>query len=195
MNSTDQLLSTRHEYRMKAWYRSFLLIMGAPAVSFAAVLAFLAWNGSNATLPAFMTVIFLFFGIYLIALSMRSRVIIEGNRLEIRGAFTDRSAELSEMRGYRTISSRNGKYTQIYLNNGRKSLTLSNLFNLDDAFNAWFRRVPDLDQQDREAILDKISHDEALGATPQDRLAALSQAKTNSLFALAIAVAAAVDAN
>jgi hypothetical protein len=195
MITSDQLAGTHHQYRLKGWYRSFLLIMGAPAISGAIVFTYLASRGANTALPVFMTGIFLFAGIYLIALATRSRVVIEGNRLEIRGAFTDRSADLSEIRGRRSISSRNGKYTQIYLNNGRKSLTLSNLFDHDDVFDRWFRRVPDLDQQDREAILDKISQDQSLGATPQDRLAALSQAKTNSMFALAIAAVATIAAN
>ncbi|HEY2473110.1 MAG TPA: hypothetical protein VGI45_35345 [Terracidiphilus sp.] len=195
MNTTQQIASARHEYQLKGWYRSFLLIMGAPAISGGIVFAFLTSKGSNTALPVLMTGLFLFSGIYLIALAIRSRVVIEGNRLEIRGAFTDRSAELSELRGYRTISSRNGKHTQIYLNNGRKSLTLSNLFDRDSTFDTWLRRVPDLDHQDREAILEKISQDPTLGATPQDRLAALSQAKTNSMFALAIAVVSAIAAN
>jgi hypothetical protein len=195
MNTSEQIASTRHEYRMKAWYRSILLIMGAPAISGGIVMSVLASKGANTGLPLLMTGIFLFFGVYLIALATRSRVVIDHDRLEIRGAFTDSFAELSEIKGYRTISSRNGKYTQIYLNNGRKSMTLSNLFDHDSTFDAWFRRVPDLDQRDRETLLDKISQQKDLGATPQDRLAALSQAKTNTYFALGISLAAAVAAN
>ena len=195
MNTTSSIAASRHQYRMKSWYRSILLVLGAPSLSGGIVFAFLATKATNAALPVLMTGLFLFAGIYLISLAMRSRVAIDGNRIEIRGAFTERSAELSEIRGYRTISSRNGKHTQIYLNNGRKSLTLSNLFDRDGAFDAWFRKMPDLDRTDRDALLNKISQDQSLGATPQDRLDALSRAKTNSMLALAIAGAAAVAAN
>jgi len=195
MNTSERATGMRHEYRMKGWYRSFLLIMGAPAVAGGIVMCALAVKTVSLTLPLMMTALFLGFGIYLIAFGMRSRVIIEGSRLEIHGAFTDRSAEISEIEGYRTISSRNGKYTQIYLTNGRKPLSFSNLFEKDSTFDSWFRRIPNLDQRDRDELLDRISHEEGLGATPQDRLDALSQAKTNSILALAIAGAATVAAN
>jgi hypothetical protein len=195
MNTSEQTTGMRHEYRMKGWYRSFLLIMGAPAVAGGIVMCALAVKTVSLTLPLMMTALFLGFGSYLIALGMRSRVIIEGSRLEIRGAFTDRSAEISEIEGYRTVSSRNGKYTQIYLTNGRKPISFSNLFEKDSAFDSWFRRIPNLDRRDRDELLDRISHEEGLGATPQDRLDALSQAKTNSILALAIAGAATVAAN
>lgn len=180
---------------MKAWYRSLFLILGAPAVAGGIVMLALALKGANMALPIIMTAVFSGFGIYLIALAMRSRVIIDGNRIEIRGAFTDHFADLNEIQGLRTISSRNGKYTQFYLNSGRGTLTLPNHFDKDEAFDAWMRKVPDLDKLDRDRLLEKISQQEDLGATPQDRLAALSQAKTYSWFALAIALAAAVAAN
>jgi uncharacterized protein (DUF697 family) len=195
MNITEQAIGMRHEYRMKGWYRSFLLILGAPAVAGGMVMCALAMKTVNMNLPLMMTALFLGFGIYLIALALRSRVIIEGARLEIRGAFTDRSAEISEIEGYRTISSRNGKYTQIFLSNGASPLSFSNLFDRDSTFDSWFRRIPNLDERDRDALLEKISNEQQLGATPQDRLGALSQAKTNSILALAIAVAAAIAAN
>jgi hypothetical protein len=195
MNTSETAIGMRHEYRMKAWYRSFLLIMGAPAVAGGVVMCTLAVRTVSVTLPLMMTAMFLGFGIYLIALALRSRVIIEGSRLEIRGAFTDRSAEISEIDGYRTISSRNGKYTQIYLTNGQGTFSFSNLFDRDSAFDSWFRRIPNLDQRDLDALLEKISNEQQLGATPQDRLGALSQAKTNSILALAIAIAAAIAAN
>src|SRR6185437_16301084 len=99
----------------------------------------LAYRATSPALPLMMTVLFFGFGVYLIALGTRSRITIDGTHLEVRGAFTDNSADLHEIQGYRTISSRNGKYTQIYLNNGRGTITFSSLFDRDDAFDAWFR--------------------------------------------------------
>jgi hypothetical protein len=195
MSISQQMVASRHEYRMKAWYRSLLLILGSPAVAGGIAMFALALKGAHMALPIIMTAVFLFFGIYLIALAMRSRVIIQGNRIEIRGAFTDRFADLNEIEGLRTVSSRNGKYTQFYLNSGRGTLTLSNYFDKDQAFDAWIGKIPNLDKRDRDRLLEKISQQEDLGATPQDRLAALAQAKTYSIFALVIALAAAVAAN
>jgi hypothetical protein len=195
MNTINQPTETRHEYHIKAWYRSILLVLGAPAVAGSIVMCTVATNVASTTLPLVMTAAFLFFGVYLIALAVRSRVIIDGSRIEIRGAFTDHYADRNEIEGYRTISSRNGKYTQFYLNNGRGTLTLYNHFDKDGALDAWIRKIPDLDKRDGDSILEKISQQEELGATPQERLAALAQAKTYSIFALVIAIAAAVAAN
>lgn len=195
MNISGQMVTFRHEYRMKAWFRSFLLVFGSLPVAGSIVMFALALKGANTALPIIMTAVFLGFGIYLLALAMRSRVIIEGNRIEIRGAFTEHFADLNEIQGLRTISSRNGKYTQLYLNSGRGTLTLHNRFDKDEAFDAWMSKIPDLDKRDRDRLLERISQQEDLGATPQDRLAALAQAKTSGIFALVIALAAAVAAN
>ena len=195
MNTVEQIASSRREYRMKAWYRALLIILGAPAASGGIVISVLALRGSSAGLPLLMGSLFLAFGLYLIALATRSRITIAGNHLEIRGAFISRSAELSEIEGIRTLNSRNGKYTQIRLNNGRKGLTLSNLIAHDVVFDTWMRQIPDLDQRDRDVLLEKISNQQELGATPHDRLAALSQAKTNTWLAFGISVAAAIAAN
>ena len=195
MSSFQQMTLNRHEYRMKAWYRAILLIFGAFAVSGAILMGYLASRTSRISLPYFMIVIFLFFGVYLIALAMRSRVIIDANRIEIRGAFTNHYAESNEIEGYRTINSRNGTYTQFYLSGGRRPITLSVHFDKDEAFEHWMQKIPDLDKRDRDRILEKISQKEELGGTPQERLAALAQAKTYSIFALVIALAAAVAAS
>lgn len=195
MNTAEQAIGMRREYRMKGWYRAFLLIMSAPAMSGGIVMCALALKSANFAFPLLVTALFLGFGIYLIALGSRSRIVLDGSRIEIRGAFTDRSADASEVEGYRTISSRNGKYTQIYLINGRRPMSFSNLFERDSTFDSWFRKVPDLDKRDRDALLEKISNEQELGATPQDRLNALAQAKTNSILAIVVAVAAAIAAN
>jgi hypothetical protein len=195
MNTAEQAIGMRREYRMKGWYRAFLLIMGAPAVSGGIVMCALALKSASFAFPLLVTALFLGFGIYLIALGSRSRIVLDGSRIEIRGAFTDRSADASEVEGYRTISSRNGKYTQIYLINGRRPMSFSNLFERDSTFDSWFRKVPNLDKRDRDALLEKISNEQELGATPQDRLNALAQAKTNSILAIVVAVAAAIAAN
>ena len=162
MDTLNQPTTGRHEYRIKSWYRSILLVLGAPAVAGSIVMCTVATNVANSTLPLVLTAAFLVFGVYLIALALRSRVIIDGSRIEIRGAFTDNYADRNEIEGYRTISSRNGKYMQFYLNNGRGTLTLFNHFDKDGALDAWIRKIPDLDKRDGDSILEKISQQEEL---------------------------------
>jgi hypothetical protein len=192
MTTVESFSTARHEYRMKGWYRSMFLILGAPSIAGGVIMSSLAFKGAFAPLRVFMILAFLFFGVYLVALATRSRVIIEGTRIEIRGAITDRFADINEIHGYRTISSRNGRYTQFYLNNGGRPLTLANHFDKDSAFDSWIRKVPDLDKRDRDTILEKISQETSPDSSPQQRLA---QAKTYSIFALVIAITAGIAAN
>ena len=86
MTTVENLSAARHEYRMKGWYRSLFLILGAPSIAGGIIMSSLAFKGAFAPLPVFMTLAFFFFGVYLLALATRSRVIIEGTRIEIRGA-------------------------------------------------------------------------------------------------------------
>ncbi len=129
-----------------------------------------------------------FLGVFLLAYAFRSRLIIDGSHITVRGAFTEKSADLSEIEGFRTVSSRNGTYKQIYLKEGRGSITLSNSFSTDDDFKAWFQKIADLDERDRQALLDEIAQQQDLGATPEERLAALSRAKAVSIALLVVSV-------
>lgn len=115
--------------------------------------------------------------------------------IEVHGAFRQRSAELNEIEGYRTINSRNGSYTQLCLKEGRASITVPSSFATDDAYSIWFSKIPYLDKRDRDAMLEEISQQQDLGATPEERLASLPQAKTWSIFALIAACAAAAAAD
>ncbi len=145
-------------------------------------MGFLASKASRMPLPYIMIAVFLFFGVYLIALAMRSRVIIDGNRLEIRGAFADYYADVSEIEGYRTISSRNGNYTKFNLRGGRRPITLSLHFEKDESFDQWIGKIPDLDKRDRDRILEKISQQEDLGSSPQERLRPHSPRRKPTVF-------------
>ena len=134
-------------------------------------------------------------GFYVCAWALRSRLVLEGTRIEVRGAVNENTADLSEIEGFRTISSRNGAYTQLCLKEGRCRITISQSFSTDDDYRAWFQQLTDLDARDRDALLDKISQDAELGATPEERLSVLSQAKTISMVAAAVAIAAAIGLN
>jgi hypothetical protein len=189
MESFEQTLALRHEYRYKAW---LIVLMCLVAFCIGGSCFFVWWQayvktrslvpgGLFAILPVFIAVYFLLMG-------LRSRIVLEGSRIDVRGAFTDKSADQSEVQGFRTISSRNGSYTQLILKEGRGTITISNSFSTDDAYRAWFQKVTDLDERDRQALLDEIAQQQDLGATPEERLAALSRAKTISIMLLAASV-------
>ncbi|HEX4286922.1 MAG TPA: hypothetical protein VHZ28_17650 [Terracidiphilus sp.] len=136
-------------------------------------------NGSTSIL---IVALFGGFGVYMLAKLTRARLILDGTRIEVRGAFTTKSADRSEIEGFRTIQTRNGSYTQMLLKQGMGTLSVSSSFDTDEAYRAWLRQVPDLDQRDRRQILDEIEHEAELGATPEERLSALATAKTWAVF-------------
>jgi len=134
-------------------------------------------------------------GILLLAMALRSRIVIDGLRIEVRNAFRERTADLSQIEGFRTVTSRNGSYTQLWLKDGRGKISFSNFFDADDDYRAWFQQIIDLDKQDREALLDEISRDTELGTTPEERLSALSSARRKNVAGIVLVVAAAAGLN
>jgi heme-degrading monooxygenase HmoA len=194
MNFMQQVSTTRHEYRLKTWQRAFFVLLGVIMVGGGFAISIAAVHSGRAV-EVFMPIFFIGIGLYLAAYVLRSRVVIDGTRIEVRDAFRDRAAELSEIEGFRTISSRNGKYTQLCLKEGRGKITLSQSFDTDDDYRAWFQQLTDLDARDRDVLLSEISQDAELGSTSEERLNALKQAKAISIAAIAAAVAAAAGLN
>ena len=159
------------------------LLAGMLFVTFGAVFGPILFStGSNGAPAVLVMVFFLGLGAYMLAQAFRAQVIIEGSRIEVRSAFRERNADLADIEGFRTVSSRNGTYTMLQLKAGLGSISISNSFDTDDVYRAWFKQVTDLDQRDREQILSEISQDAELGGTPQERLNALANAKTWAVF-------------
>lgn len=183
----------RHEYQLRALSRVFLLPLGLlfliGAVFFGAVVRTSGGNQLPAILPA---AILAGLGVYMLAQLTRARLVIDGSRIEVRGAFTTKSADRSEIEGFRTISTRNGSYTQLVLKQGMGTIRVPKSFDTDEAYRLWFRQIPDLDQINRRQILDEIEQNAELGGTPEERLGALATAKTWALFLSIVAGVAAV---
>ena len=55
---------------------------------------------------------FMVFGLYVLIWTLRSSVIIDSTRIEVHGAFLERTAALSDIEGLRMISSRYGSHPQ-----------------------------------------------------------------------------------
>jgi hypothetical protein len=196
MNSVPQIDTVRHVYGIQTWKKILYLLLAAFFALAGAFLTILAFSGDSGQLlqwimgPAFVAI-----SIYVASYSLRSRMIIEGSRIQVRTAFGEKSADLSEIEGFRTITTRNGSYQELGLKEGRGSITLSSAFSTDDDFRAFLQQIPDLDQRDRDALLAEISNDAELGATPEERLGALKKAKTISILILLIGLAAGVGVN
>ncbi len=199
MYPTLQGNTARHEYRLKGTQRGLYLFVGL--VFFAGGFLFHSLSNTAPSPDRFsgmgpmMTILLAAAGIYMFTLALRSRLVIDGTRIEVRYAFKERTADLREIEGFRIASSRNGTYTYLCLKEGRGTIAISQGFATDDDYRAWLQQLTDLDKHDREALLDEISRQEDLGATPQERLDALATAKTWSIFSLIVAVTTAIGLN
>ena len=181
------------EYRMRTWQRALYIVLGV----FLAGIGILAWyatsaeSGKPGAVPIALALLPVCLGAYLLALAIRSRLIIDGSHIEVRGPFRERTAELSDVEGYRTISTRNGSFWRLQLKQGRGSIQIQKWFDCDD-LRAWRQQLTDLDERDRNALLEEIKQAQDLGTTPDERLNALKQANHLNIALSAVAIAAAV---
>jgi hypothetical protein len=181
----------RRVYWMRGWQRALFLVLGL-TIGGLGVLVAVATKGPAQDGPPLLVALLPFVAcIYFLAMALRSRLIIDGSHIEVRGAFREQSAELSDIEGYRTISTRNGSFWRLQLRQGRGSITVQKSFDCDEV-RAWFQRLTDLDERDRNALLDEIRQAQELGATPDERLNALKQAKQLNIALSAVVIAAAV---
>ncbi len=185
------MTGTRREYQFKPWLRSLYFVLG---LFFIIVCGVVAWSIAARIDPflVFMLVAFMALGCYLAGSAIVSRLILDGDQIQIQTLFKTRSATLDEIEGYRTISTRNGSYLQLQLKQGRGTLTIPHSFDTDEDFSAWLHRLTDLDEQSRQAILNQIEQNPELGSTPDERLAGLSTARTWNIAVSAVAGAALV---
>lgn len=185
---------TRCEYRIKPWKKALSLLLGVPLVA-GSLFVCTSTFGPDKIAARVSSLFFLAGGIYILAWAFRSRLVFDGMRIEVRNAFGERSADIHEVEGYRTISTRYGTQKQLRLKNGAGSLTISNDFETDAEFNVWLRHLPDLDKTDRETLLDEIKREESLGTTATERMGALATAKTLAIFSVVVVVALAIVLN
>jgi len=109
----------RTEYKMKAFQKVFYALFGVTALAGAGFLAYQFASEKNAAMFMHLALSVAFLGVYLVALAVRTRLVVEGTHLELRGAFREKAVDLSEIEGYRVVSTRNGSFTLLYLKEGR----------------------------------------------------------------------------
>jgi hypothetical protein len=197
MQATDP---APHEFRLRnperATYFLIGLIFGGSGLFF----AWYAWTQTHSAMLALVgSAGLLATGYYLLALALRSRLVIDRSRVTIRGALREWSADLSEVEGFRTVlmpgSVGLGRYriVKLELKNGRGILNIRQWPDCAE-LQAWLRQLTDLDVRDRQALLTAIEQDRELGETPQARLNALQRARRWNIALTAVAITAAVVA-
>ena len=192
-----QIGTDRRVYRYKWWVTGLHVLMGLFLVGMGLFLATGAANANRSDdLPGSVTgALLLLPAVYMLALAFRSHIVLEGERITVRGAFRERSAERGEIEGYRTVSSRYGSFRQLILKEGRGKISIQSSFDTDDDYAAWMQDVPDLDKRDKQKLLAEIESQQDLGATPEERFGALKRAKYVAIGITAAAIAAAGGLN
>lgn len=181
----------QREYRIRGWQKWLFLFFGLLLTGMGVLVCVIAAQpGGEASLVLACVLPFLI-GAYLFALVFRSRLVIGDQRIVVRSLFGERSAEISEVEGFRTITSRNASFWRLYLKQGRGSITIQKWFDCKE-LRAWFQMLTDLDERDRKQVLDEIEQNQELGATPEERLGALANAKKWNIVFTVVAIAAAL---
>ena len=178
-------------YRMRGWQRGLYIVIGLAFCGLAVLIGYVAAQSPQGGPPLVIAIFPLAICAYFLAVALRARVIIDRDHIEVRGAWREQSAELSDIEGYRTFKTRNGSFWRLQLKQGRGFVTVQKWFDCDDLC-AWRQQLTDLDEQDRNALLDEIKQAQDLGATPEERLNALKQASHLNIALSAVAIAAAV---
>ncbi len=192
MSTSPQFDNWHRVYLLSSWRRAMYIILGTALTAVGLFLS-LAVNRPGGQFPAILSALFLLgAGLYLLAYAIRSRITLVGTRIIVHGPLREQSADQNEIEGMRTYSDRSGTYIRLYLKQGRGSINFLKGFETDGDFDTWFRHIPNLDQRDRESILDQISQDEALGSTPDERKSALRYAVAWAVLLHFVAILGAV---
>lgn len=99
----------------------------------------------------------LILGLVLIAHAWSSRLILDGDRIEVRSAFRTHGATRSEIEGLRKIENQYGRWTRVYLKQDLGSFSVSDFFAGNDNLKEWFKGLPDLDERDADEIAKEVS--------------------------------------
>jgi hypothetical protein len=91
-------------------------------------------------------------GYLFLSLALRSKVTLEGDRLTVRYAFGEDSAQIGKIVGYRIVRSRTGTYWALRLRNGG-SITIMRTYAVDDYFRDFISRLEPLRGDDAPTSL------------------------------------------
>ena len=141
-----------HVYRLKWWAQFWYLAWGVLAGGMGALFVFvgitegnwsdlLDWRG---LLGLLFCAAFLALGYFFFALALRSRVVLEGPRISVRGPLREKSADVHEIVGYKVQATRKATFWRLDLRNGQ-CLFVMRSFNVDGAFSDFLSQLKQLD--------------------------------------------------
>ena len=182
MGSLNQIAVARHEYGLRKTQKAGYLFLAVVFGGMAALVLVLGSSNPDPTGVILAGAALAAAALYLALVALRSRFIIDGTRVRVQGALRSRDFDLSEVEGYRTYKGRYQTFQVICLKDHAWKIPLMK-YQTDEHLDDWFAHLKDLDQQDRDQLLEKIDQDQELGATPEERRGALSRAKQFTIAA------------
>ncbi|HZZ38841.1 MAG TPA: hypothetical protein VFE06_06905 [Acidobacteriaceae bacterium] len=175
MSAVGQIVAGRHEYGLRAGQKTLYLFFAVVLCAMAA-LPFAVSAGNPPPAQMLASSALAASGVYMALVALRSCLIIDGTQVRVQGAVRSRDFDLSQVEGFRTYKSRYQSYQVICLKDQALKIPLMK-YATDASLDNWFAGLKDLDQQDREQLLQQIDQDEELGATPEQRRGALAAAR------------------
>jgi len=119
-----------------------------------------------------------------VAMLFRSRVILKPDSIESRELFSTGRLLHEDILGHRLQQNQRGPASLVLVprDSSRKQLKFATFYNFDETFWEWIGSLPDLDQEDQRDAQREMLKNPEIGATPQDRLAAVKNAKRLETF-------------
>lgn len=151
------------------------------------------WPVRSSDKHAWLTIICLAFailGLYCLLSSVRSKIILFTDRIEVVELTRKIVMRRSEVLGWRSVPSSPPSFVLVSREPGLRSVKFAQVFPLDDQFAEWLYTLPSLDQGDRRSSKAEIRNNPHLGSTPGERMRTLSQGRKLGRVLLAMAVLA-----
>lgn len=105
-----------------------------------------------------------------------SRMTLSAGSIEVRGLFSSRELRRDAIIGRRLLPTR-GKPIQVLVPRNGRALRLDSGYPRDAVLDGWIDSLPDLDKQERDASEAQLAADRTYGASPQERLEHLANAR------------------
>lgn len=134
----------------------------------------------------------LILGLILVAQAWTARLILDGDRIEVRSAFRTHSATRAEIEGLRKVENQYGRWTRVYLKQGLGNFNVSDFFTGNNSLKEWFKGLPDLDRRDGDEIIREVNLQESPTQQKIGASKVLSVAKTWAIGLSVLAGAASV---
>lgn len=157
MHSLDQTNTTRREYRLTTGRRISQSIFAGILLFGAGFFLRKAINPVGRDFVLALGGISLILGVLVIVQAWSSRLILDGDRIELRSILRVHSATRAEIEGLRKIENQYGRWTRIYLKHGLGSFSASSFFVGNEDLKEWLKGLPDLDGRDADEITKEVN--------------------------------------